>query len=197
MPLWIKQTHLGGYLLVALMTLSEALAAAESSLTQYQEIEWIALIPEDDLAALLDPPEYIFNIEDGSEQDSVAALSQQDVTDEKTKRFQQALTSTRIVQAFDGKAIRIPGFIVPLESEEQLKVTEFFIVPYFGACLHLPPPPPNQIIYATHAPGVELNSLTQPFWFSGKLKIEHTENGSGASAYRLLLDEVKVFSEEE
>ena len=49
--------------------------------------------------------------------------------------------------------VRIPGFIVPLEYKESEIVTRFLLVPYFGACIHEPPPPPNQTIYAVYEPG--------------------------------------------
>ncbi len=54
-----------------------------------------------------------------------------------------------VVRELDGQRVKIPGFVVPLESDEGGKMTEFFLVPYFGACIHVPPPPPNQIVYVT------------------------------------------------
>ena len=113
----------------------------------FQTIEWVALIPEDDLDALLNPPDFLKDIADGSDQDSVDLLQKNTQLDAKGKRFQKALVSTNVVNEYDGKSIRIPGFIVPLESAGERIVTEFFVVPYFGACLHIPPPPPNQIIH--------------------------------------------------
>lgn len=83
-------------------------------------------MPEEDLAALLNPPDYLAGIEDGSQEDSVEAFGNQDFDNETTNRFQQALTSTQVVKTFENKPIRIPGFIVPLESSESQMVTEFF-----------------------------------------------------------------------
>lgn len=162
----------------------------------YQEIEWIGLIPKDDLNALMNPPAYLSDITDGSDQDSVAAFNNKEADDANTKRFQEALSSTRVIDSYANKRIRIPGFIVPLESDASQRVTEFFIVPYFGACLHMPPPPPNQIIHTELPDGVELNSLYDPFWFEGTLVIDMTENTLGTSAYRLKLDKVYPFEEE-
>ena len=73
--------------------------------------------------------------------------------------------STRVIEAFDGKAIRIPGFIVPLEQNDEQKATAFFVVPYFGACLHMPPPPPNQILYVEYEEGIAVENLYDPYWF--------------------------------
>ena len=145
-------------------------------------------MPEDDLEALMNPPDYLSEIPDGSQQDSVDAFEQQEFSNEKERRFQQALTSTEVIRAFENKAIRIPGFVVPLANNAEQKVTEFFIVPYFGACIHLPPPPPNQIIHAVVKEGIELDSLYEPLWFEGVLAIEMTENGTGSSAYSLKID---------
>jgi hypothetical protein len=162
--------------------------------TDYQEIEWIQLMPKEDLAALLNPPEFLLGIQDGSEQDSVEAFSALTDQDEATRRFQQALTSEKVIEDFDKKAIRIPGFVVPLKSEEQQRVTEFFIVPYFGACLHMPPPPPNQMIYGTTKTGFELAQLTEPFWFEGVINIATTSNMTGTAVYGLALDNIEAYN---
>lgn len=179
-------------LLMACLFWGSALAQTK----EYQLIEWIQLMPEDDLQALLNPPEYLADVVDGSPEDSVEAFSDSEIVDEQSQRFQQALTSTRVIQAFKDQHVKIPGFIVPLNSDEQQRAIEFFIVPYFGACLHMPPPPPNQIIYATLDEGVTVPSLYNPFWFEGTMAIETVENDLGKSAYRLILDRVYPYEEE-
>ena len=129
------------YLLLALL-ISLAHATLPENDENFQTIDWVALTPEDDLNALLNPPDFFEDIADESDQDSVDWLQTNTQLDAKGKRFQKALVSTRVVDDYDGKFIRIPGFIVPLESIGEGMVTEFFVVPYFGACLHMPPPPP-------------------------------------------------------
>ena len=182
-------------LLVTLVTTFGLPVTASAKDSAYQEIEWTELIPQDDLDALLNPPEYLADVVDGSTQDSVEAFTDKQLKDEQATRFQQALVSTKVVNTYQGKAIRIPGFIVPLESDEEQRVTEFFIVPYFGACLHMPPPPPNQIIYAKHSPGIELDNLYDPFWFEGTLEISKEVHAVGTSAYRLTLDNAFLYEE--
>ena len=76
-----------------------------------------------------------------------------------------------------------------LEGEDQL-ITEFFIVPFFGACLHLPPPPPNQIIHVNFESGVELPNLQAAFWFEGELKLKNVSNDMGASAYAMQINQI-------
>jgi hypothetical protein len=186
-----KQVHVLT-LFFALMFLVVNIAAASDD---YNEIEWTELMPADDLQALLNPPEFLADIEDGSSNDSVEALGNLGESDDQVKRFEEALKSTRVIEAFDQRRIRIPGFIVPLESNEQQQVTQFFIVPYFGACLHLPPPPPNQIIYVEYSDGLELTTLYDPYWFEGTLVIDHTQKELGDSAYTLRLDDAYIFEE--
>ena len=115
--------------------------------------------------------------------------------DAKGKRFQKALVSTNVVNEYDGKSIRIPGFIVPLESAGERIVTEFFVVPYFGACLHLPPPPPNQIIHVVVNEGIELENLYDPFWFEGQLALKTIETETGVSVYAMILHQVIPYQE--
>jgi hypothetical protein len=161
----------------------------------FQTIEWVALIPEDDLDALLNPPDFLKDIADGSDQDSVDLLQKNTQLDAKGKRFQKALVSTNVVNEYDGKSIRIPGFIVPLESAGERIVTEFFVVPYFGACLHMPPPPPNQIIHVVVNEGIELENLYDPFWFEGRLALKTIETETGVSAYAMILHQVIPYQE--
>lgn len=165
-----------------------SLAHAQKDET-YQEIEWTAIMPKDDLEALMNPPDYIGQIVDGSAEDNMETLDQMAVGNEQVQRFQSALSSTKIVDEYLGKKVRIPGFIVPLEGEDQT-ITEFFIVPFFGACLHMPPPPPNQIIHVEFKDGVELDNLYDPFWFEGTLSAKMNSNDLGASAYAMTISSV-------
>jgi len=168
---------------------------SKNQAAKYKEIEWTDLMPKDDLDALLNPPDSVLGIEDGSEFDNFDSLSEPDMTDEASRRYFAALKSVEVVDAFDKKAVRVPGFVVPLVSDEKNQVTEFFIVPYFGACLHMPPPPPNQILYAKLEKGFELETLYAPFWFEGKLNIETKQHELGSAAYRLDVDSLYVFEE--
>ena len=90
-----------------------------------------------------------------------------------------------VVAELDGQTIKIPGFIVPLESDEGGLLNEFFLVPYFGACIHVPPPPPNQIVYVTVADAFNLETMWEPFWIEGTLRTKSHIHAIGASAYSL------------
>lgn len=161
---------------------------------EFETIEWEALIPKDVLEALLTPPDYINDIADGSLEDNLERQIE-DAFEQPDDPYQQALVSTKVIPEMDGKRVRIPGFIVPIETNEDKLVTEFFIVPYFGACLHMPPPPPNQIIYATYPQGVEQPTLFEPFWLSGELKTETTTNDIAQAAYEMRVVHYQLYEE--
>jgi uncharacterized protein len=84
-----------------------------------------------------------------------------------------------------GVTVRIPGFMVPLEDTET-RVTEFLLVPYFGACIHTPPPPPNQMAHVLmqRNQNVDVN-LWDPIWIIGKLSIENIESPYGVVGYQV------------
>jgi hypothetical protein len=71
----------------------------------------------------------------------------------------------------NGLDVKIPGFVIPLEGDENT-ITEFLLVPYFGACIHVPPPPPNQIIYVKFPKGAPVQELWDVVYVVGKLKTE-------------------------
>lgn len=188
-----KATGIKAGITLVVITAFCLITSASSAAAQYREVEWTELMPKEDLAALLDPPDFLNGIEDGSQQDSVAALNQRDITDQKAERYRDALSSTRPIAEFDQQVIRIPGYVVPLAQNEQRRVTSFFVVPYFGACLHMPPPPPNQILFVNYPQGIELQNLQQPFWFEGKLNIVISKHDLGTSAYTLHVDNYQLY----
>ena len=93
--------------------------------------------------------------------------------------------STDTLKKLDGKLVRIPGFVVPLDDFQE-EGAEFLLVPYYGACVHTPPPPPNQIVMVAMAgkKSVKLN-LFDAVWMSGRLKIATVESPYGAVGYQL------------
>lgn len=96
-----------------------------------------------------------------------------------------------VVEELDGENVRIPGYIVPLDLQDG-KVTEFLLVPYFGACIHSPPPPPNQTVYVTSKEPVEFS--WDAFWLEGTLTTEKAESELAAAAYTLELDRIEPYT---
>lgn len=78
---------------------------------------------------------------------------------------------TTINTALNGKYVRLPGYLLPLEVKDD-RVSEFLLVPFVGACIHVPPPPPNQIVHGTTKKSIEydMDELFKPIWITGTLK---------------------------
>lgn len=164
----------------------------------YLTLEWTDLLPPEDLEALLNPPESLAAIEDGSAEDQLApdgglpgSFGDSDVA----RRFEAALQSTAVRGEFDGTQVRIPGFVVPLAFDETRMISEFFLVPYFGACLHTPPPPPNQIIHSTFTGGLSLDDIYEPYWLEGTLTVDLEETELGTAAYRIDVDRITRYED--
>lgn len=160
----------------------------------FETIEWPDLMPPEVLAILLNPPEYIAEIEDGSAEDQISSQMRSAVNQSEEDAYQQALVSTDVNENLDGALIRIPGFVVPLEFDEEQTISQFFLVPYFGACLHMPPPPPNQIILVNAPKGIQMSALYDPFWIEGQLSTNFQENDMATSAYAMQLQRIEPYS---
>ena len=72
-------------------------------------------------------------------------------------------------------------------------VREFFLVPYVGACIHVPPPPPNQMVYVKSKTGISLKSVHEAYWVTGKMRVEQTTTSLGASAYALIAEKIEQY----
>jgi hypothetical protein len=198
-----------------LLALSLTTAAQTNS---PRTLEWTDLMPEEDLELLLNMPT-VDHGELSDEElaadlpgDSLRATSPaptDPLADQiesaigqamsgKTsgeRTWEDALVSTNVREEFDNTRIRLPGFIVPLEFDDDMNISEFFLVPYFGACIHVPPPPPNQIIHVRYAKGLQLEALYTPFWITGTLKTEVMENDMALAAYTMVADTIVEYED--
>lgn len=92
-----------------------------------------------------------------------------------------------------GKRVSIPGFMVPLEDDADM-VTEFLLVPFAGACIHVPPPPPNQIVYVKMDKNSKVKmSFVDPIIVTGQLKISTVQSPYGDVSYSLTAESVKPY----
>ncbi|MBC7466092.1 MAG: DUF3299 domain-containing protein [Bdellovibrio sp.] len=99
--------------------------------------------------------------------------------------------ATTELQELNGKQIKIPGFMVPLEDNDR-KVTEFLLVPSPQACIHVPPPPPNQMVYVKMKKGVNA-AVGAPIWVYGEFKISTKRSQYGEVSFELAGDEVEAY----
>ena len=98
-----------------------------------------------------------------------------------------------VVESLDGVKVRMPGYIVPLDFSAKSEHGEFLLVPYFGACLHTPPPPPNQIVFVKANPAARIPSIDEPVWLEGTLSTGKFTSDLGNSAYELDLSKLEPY----
>lgn len=109
-------------------------------------------------------------------------------------RMREVWDQAPINDKMDGALVRIPGFVVPLEdSKEGMK--EFLLVPYFGACIHSPPPPANQIIHVQLSQPVRGLRSMEAVWIQGPLQAFRFDSFMGVSGYRMQAQAVELFVE--
>ncbi|MDF1679382.1 DUF3299 domain-containing protein [Ponticaulis sp.] len=97
------------------------------------------------------------------------------------------------VEDIDGTLIRIPGYVVPFTFETDDRYTEFLFVPSQGACIHTPPPPPNQVIYVRSEDAARVEDIWAPYYLEGVISIERNENDLGNAAYTVDLSSLELF----
>ena len=96
-----------------------------------------------------------------------------------------------VVDSLNGKRVKIGGYVVPLDFDAT-RVKEFLLVPFVGACIHVPPPPANQIIYVKLDNGFEVKSMFEPVYVTGKLATETSFTGLADTGYTLAADKVEI-----
>ena len=156
------------------------------------ETDWLELMPLQDQKALEAMPEISHDSPEGDGSfNSQGGLKQQD------KNLPAVMYSSKTVGALNGQSIRIGGYPVPLESDSRGRSTLFFLVPYPGACIHVPPPPPNQTMLVRYPQGITLDDIYAPLWVEGVLKIEPVSNELADAAYALDAGRVRLVEEED
>lgn len=142
-------------LLCCLMLVSGVVNASE-----VKEVYWEDLVPPD------------FN-----------ELAPQQATDHNNK-MAQLQPDAPVVDIYNGERVKVPGFIVPLEGTAEL-TTEFLLVPFFGACIHVPPPPSNQIVHVKMNKGVPVENLYDAVWVEGIFSTTRYSSDLAAAGYSM------------
>ena len=195
----IQSAYLRTIVIAAAIAMSTAVTADEA-----REITWDDLIPaeaefddpftrltDDQLFELTLVAQVRDRLDAGEEIDEdlrddyneyVASLEAQEVDIDGLLAMREEVTRERIAKTFlaneqlDGQRIRMPGYLLPLEFAGK-KVNEFLLVPYVGACIHTPPPPPNQIVHVTAKSGYQSDGgLYTPVWVDGVMKTERSDS---------------------
>jgi hypothetical protein len=145
----------------------------------YKTIDWNDLMPDDWVQEMT---------KEMAKMNKMASL--QDNTQEANKAMSDLrlkLDNAPIVKSQVNQKIRIPGYAVPLDADRNSK-REFLLVPYFGACIHTPPPPSNQIVLVRPTPGSKIKKMPESMdvlWVEGELKEARVSTSQGVSGYML------------
>lgn len=159
----------------------------EESSEDIVELQWDDLIP-DDFVQPENPfvtmsQEQIDKLMDGSPE-SKAEMA----------RLQSAFNYAPVVPELSGKRVKIPAYITPLEFNNDSTIKEFLLVPYVGACIHVPPPPANQIVHAVAPEAIRFDNMYDPVWAVGVIRAETVKSDLAESGYRLDVEEVMPYT---
>ncbi len=97
------------------------------------------------------------------------------------------------VKELDGMKVRLPGYTVPFEYGKDANIREFLLVPYYGACLHAPPPPPNQTVFVKAGKEIKLKDLSQAVWIEGTLRTQTQTSDLADAAYTIEMTNWEVY----
>lgn len=184
-------------LIIALVAYTNSHSNAENSLTKVEmdfeplmEIDWDELVPEAYRgdAIITKYKDQLDKFEDGDTFNPEADALYQKITEE--------MNNAPVNEAINNKRIKLPGFIAPLNHHNGL-ITEFLLVPYFGACIHVPPPPINQTVLVKTAAnqGIKTEDSFGAFWVSGHIRIEGKKMNIGESGYSIKDATIEVYTE--
>jgi len=159
-------------------------------------LDWDALIPDDNKGVVLPVPE---------NSPIIGALRKEDYEDLSKDEFDESVeffNEQRSYQAsgssiridLNGKTVRIAGYITPVEIDGE-NVISFLLVPYLGACIHVPAPPSNQIIYISGVKKLKLDEIYDPVWVTGSLEAKPLTTIYAEAGYRIANAEIKPYQE--
>ncbi|HKZ05665.1 MAG TPA: DUF3299 domain-containing protein [Methylomirabilota bacterium] len=116
--------------------------------------------------------------------DDVANLSDSDPRAQRlAAAVRKAWENAPVVEALNNKMVKLSGFLVTLEGDGKA-VSEFLLVPFFGACLHVPPPPSNQIVLVrTAAKPFKIKHMFETVAVTGRLRTQLVRNDLASASY--------------
>lgn len=150
-----------------------------------EELNWDTLIPTDW------QPETLVNQYDADN------LTDDDPrAKELLGKLKRLWAEAPVVPELDGKPVRLPGFVMPLETDGT-RISEFPLVPYYGACIHVPPPPANQTVHIRLPPELAFEGQTfDTVWVTGTLRVTPTNSELADAGYRIEATGVAPYEEE-
>lgn len=156
----------------------------------YRKLNWDELMPAD-----WDPMKALKGIDLSKMEDSDPRAM------EALQTVRESWNNAPIEPKLDGARIEIPGFVVPLDVDSK-SVKEFLLVPYFGACIHVPPPPSNQVLHVLTPKNLtkdQQQALRNAVLMNGTISVSGTletapiRTAMGFASYRLKADRVDPY----
>ncbi len=108
------------------------------------------------------------------------------------RELREVWDNAPINEGMDGVLVKLPGYLVPLE-ETNGAVKEFLLVPYFGACIHSPPPPANQIVHVVLSKPARGLRAMDVVWISGKMQAKRVDSYLGKSGYHMAAEKIEPY----
>jgi len=153
--------------------------AAPQSSPAYLDLSWSDLLPE-------------------GEYERIARLQQMQALEFGFDHFgvdrMPQIQTFNVVEELDGRRVRIGGYVLPFEFSGSREISRFLLVPYVGACIHVPPPPPNQLVYVVTEEPVRVEGLWDPVHAEGVMRTRRQDNELGDTAYTLELISLTPYS---
>ena len=168
-----------------LYAVGDRLAAPAPGKGAFREISWDDLIPTD-----WNPEGFLSSLELDKLEDNDPRAA------EALQRMREEWDHAPLVERMAGARVRIPGFVVPLETSGE-QIREFLLVPYFGACVHVPPPPANQLIHVIPDKPVPGGWNMLPVWVNGVMAVGRIDSDMGTAGYQLRAVKVEEYVEEQ
>ncbi len=161
---------------------AEGAAAASAEVAGVRSLEWDDLVPQD------------FRPDDLLAEYDIDTMSDDDPrAQELMAKLLAMWKESPVVEALDGQTVRLPGFVVPVEGDGR-RVEEFLLVPYYGACIHVPPPPANQTVHVlAQGRDVTIRGLFDTVWVTGIMRVEHKSSQLAEAGYQIEALEVTPY----
>ncbi|MFW6413131.1 MAG: DUF3299 domain-containing protein [Oceanicaulis sp.] len=158
--------------------IADAEAQTENATPVYLDLAWADLLPE-------------------GEAERIAELQQMQAVQTGFDHFgteaMPQIQTFNVVEELDGRRVRIGGYVLPFDFTGSREINRFLLVPYVGACIHVPPPPPNQLVYVTTEEPIVVDGLWDPVFAEGIMRTTRNDNELGDTAYTLELIELKPY----
>lgn len=151
------------------------------------DILWDDLIPAD----FVQPENPFLTM---SQDDIDKLMDGSDESNAEMARLRAEFEFAPVVSELDGKRVKLPAYITPLEFDGASKSKEFLLVPYVGACMHTPPPPANQVVHAMSSKAIEIPDIYDPVWAIGTIRTETVKSELAESGYSFEVEQIMPYT---